>query len=227
MNLTERQRLHSAATTMHSSNTSRWTERRPRRRSFSIVPTRPTRSITSGPSVRTMVNEALATVSLDDVYIPVDTAHFFDRTTAGINYPYIFPTGKLIQNRIPTANITGLNGLTGNPYPSHSTGPIYTFTDSLTWIKGQPHLEVRHSTSSVRVRMITTKSTSAPARPAPTIRTASSRSPIPAPVSPLSGNAIANTALGHLRQLLRTRPARLHDFPRQQHMSLMRRTPGR
>ncbi len=84
----------------------------------------------------TIVNEALATVSLDDVYIPVDTAHFFDRTTAGINYPYIFPTDKLIPTRIPTANITGLNGLTGGPYPSHSSGPIYTFTDSLTWVKG-------------------------------------------------------------------------------------------
>jgi hypothetical protein len=85
-----------------------------------------------------VVNEALATVSLDDVYIPVDTAHFFDRTTAGIDYPYIFPQGKQIQNRIPTANISGLTGLTGGPYPSHSAGPIYTFTDSLTWIKG-PH----------------------------------------------------------------------------------------
>jgi hypothetical protein len=84
----------------------------------------------------TMVNEVVATVSLDDVYIPVDTAHFFDRTTAGINYPYLFPTGKLLPNRIPTANITGLTGLTGNPYPSHSTGPIYTLTDSLTWVKG-------------------------------------------------------------------------------------------
>ena len=84
----------------------------------------------------TLINEAIATVSLDDVYIPVDTAHFFDRTTAGINYPYIFPDGKLLPNRIPTANITGLSGLTGNPYPSHSTGPIYTLTDSLTWVKG-------------------------------------------------------------------------------------------
>jgi hypothetical protein len=84
----------------------------------------------------TLVNEALATVSLDDVYIPVDTAHFFDRTSAGINYPYLFPAGKLIPTRIPTANITGLTGLTGGPYPSHSSGPIYTLTDSLTWIKG-------------------------------------------------------------------------------------------
>lgn len=85
----------------------------------------------------TLVNEAIATVSLDDVYIPVDTAHFFDRTTAGINYAYLFPQGKLIPTRIPTANITGLNGLNGGPYPSHSAGPIYTFSDSLTWIKGK------------------------------------------------------------------------------------------
>ena len=83
----------------------------------------------------TKVNEVLATFSLDDVYIPVDTAHFFDRTQAGLNYPYIFPNGKLIPTRIPTANITGLTGLTGGPYPSHSTGPIYTITDSFTWIK--------------------------------------------------------------------------------------------
>ena len=83
----------------------------------------------------TMVNEAIVTVSLDDVYIPVDTPHYFDRTKAGIVYPYIFPNGKLIPTRIPTANITGLNGLNGGPYPSHSAGPIYTFTDSLTWVK--------------------------------------------------------------------------------------------
>ncbi|MCU1232150.1 MAG: hypothetical protein JWP63_117 [Candidatus Solibacter sp.] len=84
----------------------------------------------------TKVNEFLATVSLDDVYIPVDEKNFFDRAKAGINYPYIFPVGKLIPSRIPTANITGLTGLTGNPYPSHSTGPIYTVSDSFTWIKG-------------------------------------------------------------------------------------------
>jgi hypothetical protein len=83
----------------------------------------------------TLINEVVATVSLDDVYIPVDTPNYFDRTKAGIVYPYIFPNGKLIPTRIPTANITGINGLNGGPYPSHSAGPIYTITDSLTWVK--------------------------------------------------------------------------------------------
>lgn len=84
-----------------------------------------------------LVNEALATVSLDDVYIPVDEAHFLDRTTVGINYPYIFPQGKLIPTRIPTVNMQNFSGLSGGPYPSHSSGPIYTFSDSLSWIKGK------------------------------------------------------------------------------------------
>jgi hypothetical protein len=83
----------------------------------------------------TKVNQLLMTVSLDDVYIPVDTAHFLDRTTAGINYPYIFPEGKLVPTRIPTVNIQGFSGLNGGPYPSHSSGPIYTISDTFTWIK--------------------------------------------------------------------------------------------
>jgi hypothetical protein len=87
------------------------------------------------------VNELLATASLDDVYIPVDQAHFFDRTSVGINYPYIFPQGKLIPTRIPTVNMTSFSGLNGGPYPSHSAGPIYTISDSFTWIKGSHTLK--------------------------------------------------------------------------------------
>jgi predicted heme/steroid binding protein len=89
----------------------------------------------------TKVNEFLATVSLDDVYIPVDAAHFLDRTTVGLNYPYIFPQGKLIPTRIPTVNASPLSGLSGGPYPSHSSGPIYDVSDSFTWIKGSHTLK--------------------------------------------------------------------------------------
>ena len=89
----------------------------------------------------TMVSEALATVSLDDVYIPVDGANFFDRTKAGINYPYIFPQGKLIPTRIPTVNMQNFSALNGGPYPSHSAGPIYNISEKLTWIKGSHTLK--------------------------------------------------------------------------------------
>ncbi len=89
----------------------------------------------------TMVSETLATASLDDVYIPVDTANYFDRTKAGINYPYIFPQGKLIPTRIPTVNMNNFASLNGGPYPSHSSGPIYNISEKLTWIKGSHTLK--------------------------------------------------------------------------------------
>jgi len=89
----------------------------------------------------TKVNEVLFSFSLDQVYIPVDQAHFLDRTTVGLNYPYIFPQDKLIPTRIPTVNMSSFSGLSGGPYPSHSAGPIYDVSDSFTWIKGNHTLK--------------------------------------------------------------------------------------
>ena len=97
----------------------------------------------------TMVNEVLLSYSQDIVHIPVDAAHFLDRTKGavqgagyfGLNYPYIFPAGKLLPNRIPTVNMANLSGLSGGPYPSHSAGPIYDASDSFTWIKGNHTLK--------------------------------------------------------------------------------------
>jgi hypothetical protein len=85
----------------------------------------------------TMVNEAMATVSLDDVYIPLDLSKgLFDRTKYGINYPYLFPEGKMVPNRIPTVVISGFSDLNGGPYPSHSSGPIYDYSDNFTKVAG-------------------------------------------------------------------------------------------
>ena len=79
-----------------------------------------------------LVNEARATLSLDDVYIPVNTALAgFNRSQFGINYPYLFG-GKDIPGKIPTVNVPNFYGLAGGPYPSHSSGPIWTASDSLT-----------------------------------------------------------------------------------------------
>lgn len=91
----------------------------------------------------TKVNEILFTYSQDIVHIPTDTAHFLDRTKGavqgagyfGVNYPYIYPADKEIQNRIPTVNMSEFSGLSGGPYPSHSGGPIYNLSESFTWVK--------------------------------------------------------------------------------------------
>jgi len=97
----------------------------------------------------TKVNEILVTASEDIVKIPIDEKNFFDKNQAcagslvpcSLNYPYIFPDGKLVPNRIPTVNMSPFSGLSGGPYPSHSAGPIYDISDSLTWIKGNHTLK--------------------------------------------------------------------------------------
>ena len=84
----------------------------------------------------TLINEARATFSLDDVYIPVNTALAgFSRQTFGINFPYLFP-GKDIPNKIPTVAVPNFYGLAGGPYPSHSSGPIWTGADTITKVWG-------------------------------------------------------------------------------------------
>ncbi len=85
----------------------------------------------------TLVNEARATVSLDDVYIPVNTAApGFNAQTLGINFPYLFGQ-KDIAHKIPNATLNdSFYNLSGGPYPSHSSGPIYTASDSLTKVWG-------------------------------------------------------------------------------------------
>jgi len=84
-----------------------------------------------------MVNEARVTFSLDDVYIPVNTQLAgFNRSQFGINFPYLFP-GKDLNGKIPTVSGLGsFYGLSGGPYPSHSSGPIWTASDTLTKVWG-------------------------------------------------------------------------------------------
>jgi hypothetical protein len=92
----------------------------------------------------TLINEARATVSLDDVYSEVLTnAAGFDRSQFGIDYSYIIPGGKDLPGKIPTVTLTGnFYSLAGGPYPSHSTGPIYTAADSLTKVWGNHTIKV-------------------------------------------------------------------------------------
>ena len=84
----------------------------------------------------TLVNEFLATASRDQVRIGMQDTPAFDRTTYGINYPYVYPTGKDRQNKLPALSIPGFSGYTGSPYPSSSAGPVYVIGDNITKIWG-------------------------------------------------------------------------------------------
>ena len=55
----------------------------------------------------------------------------------GVTYPYIFPESKEIDDKIPTVNIDTLTGPDGGPYPASSAGPIHTFTNTTTMVKGR------------------------------------------------------------------------------------------
>ena len=91
----------------------------------------------------TLINEARVTVSLDDVYIPVvSSAPAFNRQTFGINYPFLLPVGKDEPNKIPTVTVPNFTNPSGGPYPSHSTGPIYTVNDNLTKVWGNHTFKV-------------------------------------------------------------------------------------
>jgi hypothetical protein len=91
----------------------------------------------------TMVNEAYVSGSADHVRIGINTSSgLFDRTRYGISYPYLFPgSDKEITNKIPTIQIANFDTLDGGPYPSHSGGVIWDFSDSLTKIIGNHTLK--------------------------------------------------------------------------------------
>jgi hypothetical protein len=92
----------------------------------------------------TMLNELRATYSLDQVYIPVNTAEAgFNRQSLPdpITYPYLFGN-KDIPGKIPTVSLNdSFYNLAGGPYPSHSTGPIFSTSDSFTKVWGNHTLK--------------------------------------------------------------------------------------
>lgn len=84
----------------------------------------------------TVVNEALFAASADRVKIAVQTeGDRYRRSVYGITYPYLFPE-KEIFDKVPTTVIQNFGTVDGGPYPASSSGPVFQFSDSLTWISG-------------------------------------------------------------------------------------------
>jgi carboxypeptidase family protein len=89
----------------------------------------------------TLINEALVSASADHVDITLrGTA--WQRTQYNVNYPYLYgAAAKDLPDKMPTVNINGFTQLDNGPYPSRSGGPIYSFSDNVTWIKGNHTLK--------------------------------------------------------------------------------------
>ena len=86
-----------------------------------------------------LINELTYTFSRDDVFIDVYTeTGLYQRSRTGINYPYIFPDNKEIDDKIPTVTGFGpFDELDGGPYPASSAGPIHTISNVTTMVRGR------------------------------------------------------------------------------------------
>jgi len=85
----------------------------------------------------TTVNEALFSASYDRVYLVVPNEEGrANRSRYGIDYPYLFPERKEIQDKIPTIRIDNFQTIDGGPYPASSSGPIWQLSNTTTKIMG-------------------------------------------------------------------------------------------
>jgi hypothetical protein len=86
----------------------------------------------------TLINEFSYSHSLDQVFINVfKESGLYKRSRTGVNYPYIFPQNKEIEDKIPTVNIDTFTGIDGGPYPSSSQGPIHLVSNATTYVTGR------------------------------------------------------------------------------------------
>jgi len=86
----------------------------------------------------TLINEFSYSHSLDQVFIGVfKESGLYKRSRTGVNYPYIFPANKEIDDKIPTVNIDVFSGFDGGPYPSSSQGPIHLVSNATTFVTGR------------------------------------------------------------------------------------------
>lgn len=90
----------------------------------------------------TLLNDFTVTATEDIVHVLVPGGSYggngVNRNSLGVNYPYIIPGGdasKDIPGKIPTLIMSGFEQVSGLPYPSGSTGHIYTIQDVLTKIR--------------------------------------------------------------------------------------------
>jgi hypothetical protein len=85
------------------------------------------------------INEANASPTVDVVHIdisPDQLARYQKRSQYGINYTYLFPGTKVRDDKIPTILMDKISTNDGSRLPLYSSGPIYLFSDTMTWIKG-------------------------------------------------------------------------------------------
>jgi Carboxypeptidase regulatory-like domain len=86
----------------------------------------------------TLINELTFGYSRDRVVInPLGGTDTHQRSRYRIAYPFIFPTGKEIEDKIPTVVVPNFQIIDGGAFPQFSQGPIYTWSDNVMWVSGR------------------------------------------------------------------------------------------
>ena len=89
----------------------------------------------------TLLNDFNVSASDENNVITVPSGSYggngVNRASLGINFPYILgAASKDIAGKIPTLILSGFEQVSGLPYPSGSTGHIYTIQDVVTKVSG-------------------------------------------------------------------------------------------
>lgn len=92
----------------------------------------------------TLINEFTVSGNSDglgSIYANPGCGAFCDRTTYGINYPFIYPGTKWFPGKLPSMTVTGLTTVDNGPYPGTWSGFVYSWADNVTKILGNHTLK--------------------------------------------------------------------------------------
>jgi hypothetical protein len=98
-------------------------------------------SVISAPSTG-FINEFTGTYANDVVRMtlyPIDGVPRYERSLYGINFPYAIPGPKRVVDRIPTIAPQGFSTLDGSSKPGNSSGPMFSFRDTVTSLRRSTH----------------------------------------------------------------------------------------
>jgi len=63
----------------------------------------------------------------------------YKKSIYGINFPYVIPGRKVLEDRIPDVSVANFTSLSGSANPCNSSGTIYSLADNFTWIVRANH----------------------------------------------------------------------------------------
>src|SRR5258706_1084431 len=92
----------------------------------------------------TLVNEFTLSANSDglgSIYANPACGPRCDRTTYGINYPFIYPGTKWFPGKLPSLTVTGLTTIDNGPYPGTWSGFVYSWANNTTKIVGNHTLK--------------------------------------------------------------------------------------